>query len=144
MKIKSKSKHKSINKTVIIKVIIAALIPILTFIFLDLFDYTLNIFALVLCFTGILFTIPFYITLAKIKKSPLEPIGKYVLFDFIEVTSVSILTSLVCDLVNVVRYGMKDFSGITTLLLGLIFIIINAVFAVIYKITMQKKRKQNK
>ena len=135
-----KSKQGLSNKQMIIaKAIFAGIIPILTFFSLELLDYQLNMFAIGLFGAGLLFTIPFYLTLAKIKKSPPEPVAKYIIIDFITITFVAVLSSLACDLVNIIRFGMQDFSGITTLLLSLIFLLINIVFAIMYTITMKKK-----
>ena len=119
--IKIKLKEQS---DIIIKIAYAIILPILTFITLDLFDYVNNMFIFVFFSSALCYTIPFWVNAFSIKKNGVEKIAPIIITDFICLYVVALFTSLIFDFVNAFRYVLSEFTGVTTMILSLIYLLI--------------------
>lgn len=148
MKTKKPLHEKSEIFSLITRAVYTALVVIITFIVLENVSYAFNAFGyvLILVSSGVLFTLPFFMTVAKIKKGNdnTSSVWAYIIKDFLCVTIVGIFTSLIFDLINAFRFALTDYTGITTMLLSLIYLIINICFIPVYFVVYKKRSEEKR
>ena len=138
---KLKIKKDKETREIILKISFAIILPLLTFIALDFIDYSNNMFAAIFFFSALIYTVPFWITALNIKKSGRDKIAPVMLNDFLCLYVVALFTSLVLDLINAIRFNLTDFTGVTTLILSLIYLLV-FLFSMLLYIYMNKSNKK--
>ena len=141
--IKIKKQYKKETKDLIFKISFAVILPILTFLTLDLFDYANNMFAAVFFFSALLYTIPFWITAFNIKNKGVFKIVPVIITDFVCLYIVALFTSLTLDLINALRYSLTDFTGVTTLILSLMYLLVFLVSIPLYIYMNRSNKRKN-
>ncbi len=88
---------------------------------------------------GCLYTIPFWMSVAYLKKYRVSSIKKYILLDFLSCFITSFLGVLCSEIVLTVITADTSVAGLLTIIFAIIFLIISAIFWLIYLILARKK-----
>ena len=124
------------------RAVYTALVVIATFFVIENMEYTLNLYGIVLIASGVLFTAPFFVTVIKLKNKKIQApsVWFYVIKDFLCVTLVGVFSSLIFDLVNAVRFELTEYTGLVTMLLSLIYLMITICFIPLYLFFYRKNK----
>ncbi|MBO5870490.1 MAG: hypothetical protein J6Q89_07055 [Clostridia bacterium] len=88
---------------------------------------------------GCLYTVPFWASLAYIKKYLVAKIGKYAIYDSITCLIPAIFGALAFEIIFVVINGKTAANGFVTLIFSTIFLIVSLIFWLMYWIFSYKK-----
>jgi len=88
---------------------------------------------------GCLYTIPFWMSAAYLKKYRVSSIKKYILLDFLSCFITAFLGVLCSEIVLTVVTADTSVAGLLTIIFAIIFLIISALFWLIYLILARKK-----
>lgn len=81
---------------------------------------------------GCLFTIPFWMSLSKIKEYCLNGVRRYIMYDFVSCVIPAILGILFTEIIYTIIVQNVEGSGIFTLIFSAIFLIIAMIFWMMY------------
>ncbi len=88
---------------------------------------------------GCLYTIPFWMSVSYLSKYRIKSIKKYILLDILSCFVSATLGVLCTEIVYTVIYADTSVAGMLTLIFAVIFLIISAIFWLMYLILSHKK-----
>ncbi len=90
-----------------------------------------------------LYTIPFWISLAYIKKFPVLKVGKYVILDSLCCFLPAILSIVFIDIAYTVAYGVSNSSGMMSVIFIFIYFVITLIYSIFYFVFSYKSKNRS-
>ena len=131
------------RKAKVIKIIYCAFLPVLTVIISHICKIENGVMYLTACLipSGCLYTVPFWMTVLKLKKIRAEKISPFVLTDLLTCAVPTVLSSVITEIISALVAGEKEGAGIMTLAVIMLVIVISLLFWLLYYLFSRKNNK---
>ena len=124
----------------VFKIVYSAIIPVLIFTgatYLPV-DYS----ALPIFIGAFLHLLPFVFTLSLIGKVCPDRALPLIIGDLVRVTSVSVMSCVMCEIILLFMYGSDQYRGLLTLIMSLIFLLLWGVYSLLYMLKIKHIKKK--